>query len=516
MSKERIGLFLGILLFILPAFILPLDMPDAGRYTLGITLLMATWWVTEALPLPITALLPLIMFPVFGVLPIDKAASGYSDKIIYLFLGGFMLAIAIERWNLHRRIALAIITRIGGSLSGLVWGFILATGALSMWISNTATALMMLPIGLAVMSQLQCVENEEIARESSAFGKALLMGIAYSSSIGGIATLVGTPTNMVFVGYAEKTYPDMPIDFATWLWFALPPTMIMLVLCWWYIAKIGYPLRAKLTPEIRQSLDDERDKLGRWSYEEKLVAIIFGAVAAGWILRGFAIDALKAPALSKGMLQYLADNFAYLGNAAKNADYRHYFYGIDLRGISDTTLALVGAFFLFIIPSRQKPDETLLTWDAAAKLPWDVILLFGGGLALAEGFDSSGLASWIAGQLSSLSTVPFLVLLFAISILVLILTEFASNVATVSMMLPVLAQLSATMNVHPYVFMISATCVASAGFMMPMGTAANALVFGTGKLHIRDMIRTGFWLDIISIVLFTLYAYWAVPFFFVK
>lgn len=516
MSKERIGLVLGLLFFVLAAFVLPLDMPDAGRYTLGITLLMATWWVTEALPLPITALLPLVMFPVFGVLPIDKAAAGYSDRIIYLFLGGFMLAIAIERWNLHRRIALAIITRIGGSLGGLVWGFILATGCLSMWISNTATALMMLPIGMAVMSQLQCVDNEEIAHESTAFGKALLLGIAYASSIGGIATLVGTPTNMVFVGYAEKNYPDMPVDFATWLWFALPPTLLMLVLCWWYIAKIGYPLRARLTPEVRQTLADERDKLGAWSYEEKLVAIIFGCVAAGWILRGFVVDALKSPALTKETLQYLADCFPYFGDLSKKTDYRFYFYGIDLRGISDTTLALVGAMLLFVIPSRQRPQETLLTWESASRLPWDVILLFGGGLALAEGFDSSGLASWIAGQLSSLSGVPFLLLLFAISILVLILTEFASNVATVSMMLPVLAQLSATMNVHPYVFMISATCVASAGFMMPMGTAANALVFGTGKLHIRDMIRTGFWLDLISIVLFTLYAYWATPFFFVK
>jgi sodium-dependent dicarboxylate transporter 2/3/5 len=486
MKKEQIGLWLGILLFVLSAFVLPFDMPDTGKYTLAITCLMATWWVTEALPLPITALLPLVLFPVMGVLPLEKASAGYSSPIIYLFLGGFMLAIAIERWNLHKRIALAIITRIGNSLSLLVLGFIIATGVLSMWISNTATALMMLPIGLAVMSQLANVEDENIRAQAIPFGKALLLGIAYSSSIGGIATLVGTPTNMVFTSYAEKNYPDMPVNFADWLWFALPPVLVLLGLCWWYLVRFGYVLTAKLSDEVKSTLKEENRKLGAWTYEEKCVLIVFSIVALSWILRGFVLD-------------YLKTNF-----------------DISIKGVSDTTIALIGAASLFLIPSRQKPEEKMLTWEAASKLPWDVILLFGGGLALADGFDSSGLAGWIAAQLNSLNGIPFLLLLFAISVLVLILTEFASNVATVSMMLPVLASLSVSLNVHPYILMISATCVASAGFMMPMGTAANALVFGTGHLKIGDMIRAGFWLDLISIVLFTLYAYWATPFFFVK
>lgn len=486
MRKEQIGLGLGLILFVVLGFLIPFDMPPTGRYTLAITALMATWWVTEALPLPITALLPLVLFPAMGVLNLEKATAGYSNPIIYLFLGGFMLAIAIERWNLHKRIALAIITRIGNSLSLLVWGFVLATGVLSMWISNTATALMMLPIGLAVMSQLKQVEDEALRSQSVAFGKALLLGIAYASSIGGIATLVGTPTNMVFTSYAEKNYPDMAINFADWLWFALPPVLILLVLCWWYLVRFGFPLSAKLTDEVKNTLKEENRKLGAWSYEEKMVLTVFSLVALCWIMRGV-------------VLKYINTN-----------------YGIEIKGISDMTIALVGAGSLFIIPSKQPTKEKMLTWEAAAKLPWDVILLFGGGLALADGFDSSGLAGWIANQLSALNGVPFLLLLFVISFLVLLLTEFASNVATVSMMLPVLASLSTTLGVHPYILMISATCVASAGFMMPMGTAANALVFGTGYLKIGDMIRAGFWLDLISIVLFTLYAYWATPFFFVK
>lgn len=482
MHKERIGLILGILLFVLVGFVIPTQMPAIAQYTLAITLLMAVWWVTEALPLAVTALLPLVFFPMMGVLPLKKAGAGYSDPIIFLFLGGFMLAIAIERWDLHKRIALSIILRTGASLDKLIFGFIMATGCLSMWISNTATALMMLPIGLAIIRQLAQMQDSGISEpEQARFAKALLLGIAYASSIGGIATLIGTPTNMVFTSFVSKNYPNSPVSFADWMLFAMPATVIMLFVCWWYLVRFGFPVKSKLNPDTQAVLETEKSKLGSMSYEEKWVAAIFFTVAMAWIFRGFLVDWAKSA------------------------------HGLDWSGLNDTSIALIGAVTLFIIPSKQAPKEALLTWEVASKLPWDVILLFGGGLSLAEGFDSSGLATWIAQQLSVLQAIPFLGLLFAVSLLVLVLTEFASNVATVSMMLPVLASLALSLDVHPYILMISATCVASAGFMMPMGTAANALVFGTGYLQLTDMIKAGFWLDLISIILFTLYAYWVVP-----
>lgn len=480
MNKHQIGLFAGAILFCTISFApLGLEMPPSARYTLALTVLMAIWWVTEALPLPITALLPLIVLPLTGVASFDETGKGYSDSVIYLFLGGFILALAIEHWNLHKRIALAIITRIGSSLPMLVLGFVVATGGLSMWISNTSTALMMLPIGLAVIQQLDELHQAEFEAERVRFGKALLLGIAYASSIGGIGTLIGTPTNMIFTSFVSKNYAGQEVNFLDWLVFALPATCVMLLACWYYLIRWGFPVRAKLTPSMREMLLEQQRQLGAMSYEEKWVLGIFGTVAACWIGRGFVLDYLNG-------------------------------LGIVIKGLSDTTIALAGAMVLFVIPSRQKPDEMLMTWATAARLPWDIILLFGGGLALASGFDKSGLATWIAGQLSALQGVPLLIVLFAVSLLVLVLTEFASNVATVSMMLPVLASLATTMQIHPYILMISTTCIASAGFMMPMGTAANALVFGTGYLHINDMIRAGFWLDIISVVLFTLYSYWVV------
>ncbi len=481
MNKEKWGFLLGLVLFVLVGFILPIDAAFKARFALATTCLMATWWIFEALPLAVTALLPLVLFPVSGVMTLDEAGSGYSEPIIYLFLGGFIIALSVERWHLHKRIALFIVSQFKSSLAALVAGFVAATGLLSMWISNTATALMMLPIGLAVVHQLEQVANEEFSKEKTFFAKALLLGIAYASSIGGIGTLIGTPTNMVFTGFVEEKYPNSPVSFVEWLSFAMPATLIMLFFCWWYLVKFGFPLKARLTPEMVAVLKEERQKLGVWSWEEKAVAIVFGAVATCWILRDFVIQLLKNS------------------------------YDIHIKGVSDTTIALVGAIILFLIPSRQQKGEALMTWQEAGKLPWDIILLFGGGLSLAKGFDKSGLAEWIAVKLNVLSGLPFLALLFALSILVLLLTEFASNVATVSMMLPVLGSLAQSLNVHPYILMISATCVASAGFMMPMGTAANALVFATGKLKMMDMIRAGFWLDIISILLFTLWAYYLVP-----
>jgi solute carrier family 13 (sodium-dependent dicarboxylate transporter), member 2/3/5 len=480
MNKEKWGLIAGLVLFALIGFILPIDAPFKARFALATTCLMATWWIFEALPLAVTALLPLILFPVSGIMSLEETGSGYSEPIIYLFLGGFIIALSVERWNLHKRIALFIISQFKSSLSTLVAGFIFATGILSMWISNTATALMMLPIGLAVVQQLEQVGNEAFQNEKVFFGKALLLGIAYASSIGGIGTLIGTPTNMVFTGFVDKQYPNAPVSFIEWLIFAMPATIIMLIMCWYYLVKFGFPLKSRLTPEMIAILKEERHKLGVWSWEEKAVALVFGTVASCWILRDFILQLLKTN-------------------------------GLEIKGISDTTIALVGAMILFLIPSQQKRGESLMTWQEAGKLPWDIILLFGGGLSLAKGFDKSGLANWIAGKLTVLSDIPFLALLFALSILVLMLTEFASNVATVSMMLPVLASLATSLNVHPYILMVSATCVASAGFMMPMGTAANALVFATGKLKMIDMIRAGFWLDLVSIILFTLWAYYLVP-----
>jgi sodium-dependent dicarboxylate transporter 2/3/5 len=433
----------------------------------------------------VTALLPLVLFPLSGAMDSKTTGALYGHPIIFLFVGGFMIATAIERWNLHQRIALSIIVKIGSAPQSIILGFMVATAFLSMWISNTATTIMMVPIGVAIVTQLEGGKTPSLDNK---FAKALLLGIAYAASIGGIATLIGTPTNVIFAGVVLEKY-GLEISFANWMLFATPIAVFLLFVCWYYLVNIGFnlsELEGRASSEGMVSIQQQRQALGKMTYEEKVILAVFGTVAFAWITRSFLLN-------------------------------------IFLPGLTDTIIAIVGAIALFIIPTKNKSPRapvdtaldsspaTILDWDTAVKIPWGVILLFGGGLSLANAFDQTGLANWIGTQIDSLAALPLFLLLLLLIALVNFLTEITSNVATVSMILPVLAALAVTVGVHPYILMIGATCAASCAFMLPVATAPNAIVFGSAYIQIEDMIKAGVWLNVLSILLFALYVYFVLP-----
>lgn len=469
-NKKNIGLILGPLLFVLiKLFFQPEGLSEAGIAVLATTAWVAVWWVTEALPIEVTSLLPIILFPLSGALDLKTTTAAYGHKFIFLFVGGFILAIAIEKWKLHRRIALQIIHLVGTNLSSILLGFMLSTAFLSMWISNTATTVMMLPIGLAVIKEMEASKTPE---GSNTFGKALMLAIAYSASIGGMATLIGTPPNLIFAGVVEELY-GIEISFLQWFKLGLPITILLLALCWYYLSRWAFKLQGQEYPGGKSVIAEQLKALGKISTEEKRVLFIFMLTALAWICRSFLLKSW-------------------------------------IPAIDDTIIALIAAVALFIVPSTQK-GQALITWLEAVKLPWGVLLLFGGGIALAVGFDSSGLAAWLGNQLSVLQGVSLIMMLLVIIAAVNFLTEITSNIATTAILLPILAALAAIINVHPFLLLAAATVAASCAFMLPVATAPNALVFGSGKLKMKDMLQTGIWLNVISILLLTLVMYFVLP-----
>ncbi len=473
----RIGLAAGPLVFFAFLFLFqPPGLNPGATLMLALTIWMAIWWTTEALPIAGTAFLPLIILPLAGVLPIKTIASNYMDPTVLLYMGGFLLATAIEKWNLHQRIALNIINLLGTDLRRIVLGFILATGFLSMWISNSATALMMLPIGLAVVTQFKSHLGQGQEKLASNLGKNIMLGIAYSASIGGMATLIGTPTNNILRAVVEKLY-NYTIDFNEWMLFALPFTLILTAICWIYLVNFGNPLpkNFKLN-EAKSVIGNQLNALGKITFEEKTVLIVFGSVCFAWITRSF----LLAPLIPQ---------------------------------LDDTIIALIGVLFLLLLPSSGKNGENgrILDWTTAEKIPWGVLILFGGGLALAEGFKETGLADWIGQRLTLIEGIGFFLLLLIIIAAVNFLTEVTSNVATASMLLPILASVAIKLDLHPLGIMVGATLAASCAFMLPVATPPNAVVFGSGYLKIKDMVKAGLWLNVLSIILLTLMVYYILP-----
>ena len=470
LNKKNIGLFLGPLMFLIILNLFKSDgLSEQGVAVLAVTTWIAIWWITEAIPIEVTALLPIVLFPLFGALGLKETGAAYGHKFIFLFVGGFILAIAIEKWQLHKRIALYIIKIIGTSLINIMLGFMLSTALLSMWISNTATTVMMLPIGMAVIAQLN---GGSSIRNDTPFGKALMLSIAYSASIGGMATLIGTPPNLIFAGVVQELY-GIEISFLQWFKFGLPISIILLIICWAYLGKVAFKLKGQEFPGGRKIISQQINKLGTMSREEKTVLAVFLLTAFAWISRSFLLKQF-------------------------------------IPAIDDTIIALIAAVVLFIIPSSKK-GEKLLTWHDAVQLPWGVLLLFGGGIALAIGFSESGLASWVGNQLSVLQGVSLFVMVFVIIGAVNFLTEITSNLATTAILLPILAALAVVVDVHPFLLLAAATVAASCAFMLPVATAPNALVFGSGYIKISDMIRAGVWLNIISIVVLTLIVYFILP-----
>jgi len=476
--RQKIGLVLGPLSFALVMLFLNSgDLTPEGRSVLAGTLWIAIWWITEAIPIPATSLLPILIFPITGAVSIEETTASYGHKMVFLYMGGFMIALAMEKWNLHRRIALNIINLVGTNLRSVIFGFMLATALLSMWISNTATTMMMLPIALAVARQFGeffTLENEETGdSEGKKFGLSLMLGIAYAASIGGMATLIGTPTNAIFSAVAKEYY-NAEVSFSDWIVFGFPITAVLLIICWLYLTFIAYPSSIRKFSRVSDTIQKELARLGPVKQEEKWIIGIFGLTAVSWITRSFILSRI-------------------------------------IPGIDDTIIAIGGATLLFMIPARNR--DVLLDWTTARKLPWGILLLFGGGLAIATGFSNSGLAAWIGHRIEYFSGTQLIIVLFVVTTTVNFLTEITSNVATASILLPILASIASALGFHPYALMISACLAASCAFMLPVATPPNAIVFSSGYIRIADMARTGFWMNVISIIVITLSMRYLLPLF---
>lgn len=475
------GLIAGPLLFIYFLFFTSLDPAEpAVSATLAVALLMAVWWITEAVPLAVTSLLPVALFPLLGIMDGKDVSATYFNHVIFLFIGGFMVALAMQKWNLHKRIALKILMFTGVSPARILLGFMFATAFLSMWISNTATAMMMIPIVISVIDKLEESIGE---RGTGKYATGLLLGIAYSASIGGIATLVGTPPNLSFARIFSIYFPEGPeISFAQWFFFAIPVSIFFFLLVWGYLYFIFGPRPGTWPKLSHNTFRDQYRALGKTSFEEKAVLYIFILLAISWLSRaGLDFGPVTIPGWDS-----LFSYPAY---------------------INDGTVAIFYAIILFIIPSRNTEKGRLMDWKTARGIPWNIVLLFGGGFALASGFKDSGLSMWFGEQLEWISSAHPVIVILAICLMMTFLTELTSNTATTEMLLPVLAGIAMTGKINPLLFMLPATLSASMAFMLPVATPPNAIIFGTNRIRMIDMAKTGFILNIIGALVITFATY---------
>ncbi len=472
MSSKQVGLYLGPALFFLTLiFFNPPGLNDPSRAVLASSLWIAIWWITEAIPISVTALLPIILFPLSGGMELADTTASYGHKLVFLTMGGFIIAIAIEKWDLHKRIALNIIHYIGTDIKKIILGFMIATAFLSMWISNTATSVMMLPIGIVIIKQLQ--ENPNFSTgEHNTFAKALMLSIAYSASIGGVSTLIGTPTNMVMAGAISQIY-DYEISFLDWFIFGFPLSTMILIFSWYYLTTMAFSFKEASFPGGREEILKLREALGKITYEQKVVSFVFIAAAFCWI--------------------------------TKNVILKNIFPNID-----DTIISIFFASLLFLINARGKKKK-ILKWEDTLNLPWGVLLLLGSGMSFAKAVDSSGLSIWVGNQISSFGTLNLFVLIVLLITVVNFLTEIASNMATIAMMLPILAPIALEFDLNPFVLMVAASVSSSCAFMLPVATPPNAVVFGSGYLKMPDMVKKGFLLNLASIVIIALMVYFVLP-----
>ncbi len=470
LRRRIVGLVAGVALALAVYFLLPGDLAQPARVVAATAVLMGLWWMTEAIPIPATALLPLILFPALGVAPIDEASPPYANPVIFLFMGGFMLALAMQRWNLHRRIALVTVRAMGTSPKQVVAGFMLATGFLSMWVSNTATAVMMLPIGISVLALVSRFSGTDELADSGVpqtnFGTALMLGIAYAASIGSLSTIIGTPPNTLLVGYMEENH-DVSIGFGQWMLVGLPLAVVFLAFCWWLLTHVLFRPEIDEIPGGRELIQDEIHKLGRMSGGESRVLLVFVLAALSWVF---------VPVI------------------------------FDEPSVSDEVIAMMAALALFLLPAGAGGGRRLLDWDSAKDLPWGVLLLFGGGLALSSQFTESGLTEWIGQQVGALGALPVVLLVGLVVAGVIFLTELTSNTATAATFLPVAGGVALGLDLDPLLLAIPVALAATCAFMLPVATPPNAIAFGSGYLTIGQMIRGGLWLNVVGVVLITLVA----------
>jgi sodium-dependent dicarboxylate transporter 2/3/5 len=472
---QKIGLVLGPLISVLMLLIGPPDaLLDPAWRTAAMGVLMAIWWATEAVPIAVTALLPIILFPLLQIREIEDTVTPYSNKVIYLFLGGFVVAFAMQRWNLHRRIALNILQYTGGNGRALIGGFMLASALISMWVMNTSTTMMLLPIAVSIITVIHNSVKKLDEKARTDFQCALLLGVAYASSIGGIATLVGTAPNAILVAFMQENY-GTEIDFARWMLVGLPVTAVMLPLSWFALTRVVFKVDFKTSGEGRAELKRMKDEMGRITVPETRVAIVFTTMALAWITR---------PLLTG-------------------------FPGLE--ALEDSMIAMAGAVALFLIPSGDKDDPMLLRWQYAEQLPWGVLILFGGGLALANAVADTGLAAWIGSSLQALGALPLLVIIGVTATLIIFLTELTSNIATTTTFLPVVGAIAIEAGFDPILVTVPVTLAASCAFMLPVATPPNAIVFGSGLLTIPKMVRAGISLNIIGIFVVSAAAYFLAP-----
>ena len=471
--SQRIGLILGPSIAVLMLVAGPPSELGFSAWAVGALMAwMAVWWATEALPLPVTSLLPLIVIPLIDAGSAREAAAGYSSPIVMLLLGGFIIALAVERWDLHKRIALNIVSVVGSNPATLIFGFMLATALLSMWISNTATTLMMVPIALSAAAVL--------GDGSGRFVTALLLGICYSASIGGVATPIGTPTNLIAIDYFA-THMQTSIGFGTWMLFGIPTTACLIPVAWWVVTR-GLP-KLGSGEAVLNEVRSQRDSLGPVTIPESRVALVFGVVALLWVAR--------VP------VQIAAE--------AGGWDYPW------LMGVGDMGIAIFGAVAMFLVPAGPTQRRAILNWDEAVKIPWGVLILAGGGISLGQAVTRTGLSEYIGEHLTTLSVLPPIFFIAAVVALVIFLTELTSNVATMTTIAPILGALSTAIGAAPESLLAPAAVAASCAFMLPVATAPNAIVYATDRVTIGQMMQRGLRINLIGIVVITAIGYWLAP-----
>lgn len=473
-TYQKIGLVLGpVSALLVPLLFAPDGLPQAAVIVAAIGIWMAIWWATEAIPVAVTAFLPLVALPLLDVMPMRDIAAPYAHPIIYLFFGGFVVALAIERCGLHRRIALLVFSLAGADARALVAGFMIAAAFVSMWISNTSTTLMLLPIAMSVVTVITESMPTLDHRKSENFAMSLLLGLAYGATLGGLATLVGTPPNAFMAGFMADNY-GVQIDFARWMLVGLPVSLTLLPVAWLVLTRLVFPIDFKASDEAMRHIRSMRAGLGAMSKAEVRTGLLFAFLVGGWLSRG------------------------WLGNLPVVGE------------ITDTGVAMAAAVAAFLIPSGQK-GQALMTWDAVSKLPWGVLVLFGGGLALASAVTTSGLAMWLGQQLVGLGAINAVLLVIAATALVIFITELTSNLATTATFLPVIAAIGVETGQDPLIYVIPVTLAASCAFMLPVATPPNAVVFSSGLVPIPAMARVGMVLNIIAVAVLSVVSLFIAP-----
>lgn len=469
---------LGIVLAVLVYFLVPgAEYPQAPGMAAIVTL-MGVWWILEAAPIPVTSLLPLVLFPLFGISDMATAGAFYGKSTIFLFLGGFILALGLQETGLHKRIALGIVGAIGSAPRRLVLGFMVATWFLSMWISNTATVMVMLPIALSIVEQTGGTDADP--KRMRNFAIALMLGIAYAADMGGMATQIGTPPNIVFKEVFQSSFPDAPeFGFLSWMSFGLPLSIIFVFSGWLLMTRVVFRLGRTSLMGGSEVIRQQRIALGPMRQDEIIAGSVFALVALLW----------------------MTGSDLKLGEDQTIPGWRSFW---EIPQVKDEAVAIGGAILLFMFPSKDRPGHSLMTWQTARKLPWGILLLFGGGFAIAGGFSSSGLSLMVGSSFAALEGLPPVILVILVCVILTFLTEITSNTATTNVVLPILAQASVSMGIDPRILMIPATFSASCAFMMPVASPTQAIVFGSGYVPIKQMIRAGIWFNILGIIIVTI------------